>query len=162
MEELSTITKKSVHGQVYHLRKPDYTRDVTEASRSGYVLVHLTSSSSSNVESRLLTERWRELASVFGDVKFCEIQGDMCIEGYPEKNCPTILVYRDGEIVRQLLTLRELNGPRTTQADLGNLLVGVGAVKADDVRVIRLRRGHDDAKMRAEAEKEDESDNDWD
>lgn len=38
----------------------------------------------------------------------------MCIEGYPEKNTPTILVYRDGEIRRQFVTLRELNGVRTT------------------------------------------------
>lgn len=115
MEELSTVAKKSVHGQVYRLQKPDYTRDVTEASKNAFVLVHLTSSSGGNVESRLLTELWRELARIFGDVKFCEIQGDMCIEGYPEKNCPTILVYHDGEIVKQLLTLRELNGQRTTQ-----------------------------------------------
>lgn len=37
----------------------------------------------------------------------------MCIEGYPERNTPTILVYKDGEIRRQFVTLRELNGPRT-------------------------------------------------
>lgn len=38
----------------------------------------------------------------------------MCIEGYPERNTPTILVYRNGEIMRQLITLREMKGPRTT------------------------------------------------
>lgn len=37
----------------------------------------------------------------------------MCIEGYPERNTPTILVYKDTEIRRQLVTLRELKGPRT-------------------------------------------------
>lgn len=123
MEELSTVAKKSVHGQVYRLQKPDYTRDVTEASKGSFVLVHLTSSSSGNVESRLLTELWRELARVFGDVKFCEIQGDMCIEGYPEKNCPTILVYHGGEIVKQLLTLKDLNGQRTTQGGECNFYI---------------------------------------
>lgn len=123
MEELSTVAKKSVFGHVYHLQKPDYTRDVTEASKSCFVLVHLTSSLSNNVESRLLTELWRDLARIFGDVKFCEIRGDMCIEGYPEKNCPTILVYHDGEIVKQLLTLRELNGQRTTQGGRCSLVI---------------------------------------
>jgi hypothetical protein len=109
-----------VFGQVYHLQKPDYAREVTEASKQAFVLVHLTTSSSSSStsrnheESRLLTEILRELASTFRDVKFCEMQGNMCIEGYPDKNCPSILVYRNGEIVRQMLTLRELNGIDTT------------------------------------------------
>lgn len=37
----------------------------------------------------------------------------MCIEGYPERNTPTVLVYKDGEIRRQLVTLKELGGVRT-------------------------------------------------
>ena len=66
-----------------------------------------------NVESRILSELWRQLAVKWGDIKFCEIRGDLCIEGYPEKNMPTILVYRDGEIRRQVITLREFSGVRT-------------------------------------------------
>ena len=100
--------------QVYPLQKPDYSKDVTEASRQAYVLVHLTSSLGTNVQSRLLTELWRDLAKRFGDLKFCEIRGDMCIEGYPERNTPTILIYKDGDIQRQIVTLRELNGERTS------------------------------------------------
>ena len=76
------------------------------------MLVHLTSPSG-NVESRLLSELWRQAAAKFGDVKFCEIRADMCIEGYPEKNTPTILVYREGQILKQLITLRELKGVKT-------------------------------------------------
>lgn len=66
-----------------------------------------------NVESRVLSQIWRELAAKYGDIKFCEMRADMCIEGYPEKNTPTILIYKDGDIKRQLITLRELNGPKT-------------------------------------------------
>ena len=65
-----------------------------------------------NTESQLLTELWREMARKFGDIKFCEIRGNMCIENYPEKNTPTILIYRDGDIRRQIVTLRELGGER--------------------------------------------------
>lgn len=104
----------SVFNQVYHLQKPDYSRDVTEASRKAFVLVHLTSSLGTNLESRLLTELWREMATIFGDIKFCEIRADMCIEGYPERNTPTILVYRNGDIKKQVVTLRELDGERTS------------------------------------------------
>ena len=114
MAELSTIAKASVFNQVYPLQKPDYSKDVTEASDKAFVLVHLTSSLGTNIESRLLTELWREMARKFGDIKFCEIRADMCIEGYPERNTPTILIYRDGDIKKQVVTLRELNGQDTT------------------------------------------------
>lgn len=114
MAELSTITTASVFNQVYPLQKPDYSKDVTEASSKAFVLVHLTSSLGTNTESRVLIELWREMARKFGDVKFCEIRADMCIEGYPERNTPTILVYRDGDIKKQVVTLRELGGERTS------------------------------------------------
>lgn len=113
LAELATISTSSTFNQVYPLQKPDYPREVTEASNKAFVLVHLTSSLSTNVESRLLTELWREMARKFGEVKFCEMRADMCIEGYPEKNTPTILVYRDGDIQRQIITLRGLGGERT-------------------------------------------------
>ena len=87
---------------------------MTEASKSAFVLVHLTSALGTNIESRLLTDIWRELARKFGDVKFCEIRGDLCIEGYPERNCPTILVYHNGEILRQIITLKQFHGDQTS------------------------------------------------
>ena len=113
LAELSTISKASIYGQVFHIQKPDYSRDVTEASTKTHVLVHLTSSLGTNIESRILTEIWRELAPIFGEVKFCEMKANLCIEGYPERNTPTILIYRDGDIKRQVVTLGELGGERT-------------------------------------------------
>ena len=103
-----------MHNTVYPLQKPDYSTEVTEASSKYFVLVNLTSSMGTNVESRLLSEIWRQLAPKYGDIKFCEMRADMCIEGYPERNTPTILAYKDGDIKRQIVTLRELGGVRTT------------------------------------------------
>lgn len=84
-------------------------------------MVHLTSSLGTNIESQKLTELWRQLAVKYGDVKFCEIRADLCIEGYPEKNTPTILVYKDGDIKKQVVTLRELGGTRTGMAGMFKL-----------------------------------------
>ncbi|KAI9769364.1 MAG: hypothetical protein M1840_004066 [Geoglossum simile] len=141
LEELSTITKASLYGQVYPLQKPDYSRDVTEASNLAFVLVHLTSALGTNIESRLLTEIWRELARKFGDVKFCEIRGDLCIEGYPERNCPTILVYHNGEILQQIITLKQFRGDGTSTEDFSRLLVDIGAIKPNDYRIPRQAEG---------------------
>lgn len=150
---------------------------MTEASNTAYVLVHLTSSLGTNIESRLLTELWRELARKYGDVKFCEMRADLCIEGYPEKNTPTILVYRDGEVREQIITLKSLGAERTritgispivdyndTTAliylclDLQDLLIRVGALKDDDPRARRAKPSDDGLVT----DDNDNDEDDWD
>lgn len=163
LAELSTLQKTSVHGQVYPLQKPDYARDVTEASLKCFVLVNLASSLGTNVESQVLTQLWREMARKYGDIKFCEIRADLCIENYPERNTPTILIYRDGDIKRQIVTLAELNGPRTSISDLERMLLDLGAVKENDVRMKRKDSAealehHNGRKVAVEEDNDDE----WD
>ena len=87
---------------------------MTEVSKKSYVAVLLVSSHGANDESRLLIEMWRRLARQFGDVKFCQMQANLCIEGYPNRLTPTILIYKDEEIKRQIVTLKELRGLSTT------------------------------------------------
>lgn len=185
MAELSSINTASVYNQVYHLQKPDYSRDVTEASKDAYVLVLLTSSTGTNTESRIMIEHWRDLAKRFGDVKFCQMRADLCIEGYPDKNTPTVLVYKDGDIKRQIVTLMQLAGPRTSAqgesggdccrmeekwankgtADLEKVLVDVGAVKLGDSRLRRKKEDDEDEssnKIRKGTATVEDDDSDWD
>ncbi|KAG0650490.1 Viral IAP-associated factor 1 [Hyphodiscus hymeniophilus] len=143
-KELAALTKKAVHGSVYPISKPDYSREVTDASENGPVLVNLTSGLGTNVESRVLSELWRKAAVEFGEVKFCEIRGDMAIEGYPDKNCPTILVYHKGDIVKQVVTLMTFGGVRVSMPEIDMLLIDVGAVKANDMRIMKRRREAED------------------
>jgi hypothetical protein len=150
MAELSTVSAAAVYNQVYHIQKPDYTNEVAEESKKAFVLVLLTSSQETNVPSRITIEIWRDLARKFGDVKFCQMRADLCIDGYPDQNTPTILVYHKGDIARQIVTLRELNGLQTKLkgrtapprgesnmmlADFEQLLVELGAVKDGDSRL---------------------------
>lgn len=114
MAELSTLTIKSVYNQVYPLQKVDWPREVTEESHKAFILVLLTSSHGTNTESQILIEIWRELSKKFGEIKFCQIRGDLCIDDYPDRNTPTILVYKDADVKKQIVTLRELRGQQTT------------------------------------------------
>jgi Phosducin len=161
MAEISTLQKASVYNQVYPLQKTDYAREVTEASSNAHVLVHLTSSMGGNTETRVLSEIWRQLAAKYGEIKFCEIRADMCIEGYPERNTPTILAYKDGEIGRQFVTLRELKGVRTKAEDVEKVLVELGAVKEGDLRM-RKRSESDDEDDAGNRREVDDDDDDWD
>ncbi|KAL2147093.1 hypothetical protein VTI28DRAFT_975 [Corynascus sepedonium] len=175
MQELSALQQKSVHGSVYPISKPDYAREVTEASQNGPVLVNLSSPQGSNVESRVLSDLWRQAAREYGEVKFCEMRADKAIEGYPERNCPTILVYDKGDIVKQIVTLATVGGVRMSMLDLDKILVEVGAVKDSDMRVIKRRRAAEDAEeekaaggsrgiksSRGATKPDDDDDDDWD
>lgn len=164
---MASIQNASIYNQVYPIQKPEYSVEVTEESKKAFVLVLLTSSAGTNIESSLLSEIWRELARKFGDVKFCQMQANLCIEGYPDKNTPTILVYRDGDIKKQIVTLRELRGDRTTLLDLEDLLRSVGAVDTNDAR-LQKRANLDDLPQRGIKSGtgpglgHDDSDSDWD
>ena len=144
VQELTSITKKAVHGAVYPLSKPDYSREVTESSADGPVLVNLTSGLGTNVESRVLTELWRQAAAEYGEIKFCEIRGDMAIEGYPDRNCPTIIVYNKGDIVKHIVTLMTLGGVRIGMPVIDKLLIEIGAIRDNDMRVMKRRRDAED------------------
>lgn len=121
LAELSALSQKSRHGHVYHLQKPEYSRDVTATSKEYIVFVNMTAA---NAESRLLSALWRQAAEKYADVKFCEIAASMCIEGYPDANCPTILVYKDEDIIEQHVTLKALRGLDTRlEGSLASLIV---------------------------------------
>ncbi len=141
MAELASLQKAALHGTVYPISKPEYAREVTEASeQGGPVLVNLTSAAA-NVESRVLSALWRDAAREYGEVKFCEMRADRAIEGYPDRNCPTILVYSKGDIVKQVVTLLTMGGARgCDMGKIDDLLVEVGAVKESDIRVAKRRR----------------------
>ncbi|KAI1158039.1 thioredoxin-like protein [Nemania serpens] len=174
MRELNSLTKKSIHGSVYPISKPDYAQQVTEASNSGPVFVNLTSALGTNIESRVLSELWRQAAKEYGDIKFCEIRADKAIENYPDRNCPTILVYKNGDILKQIVTLVTIGGVRTSMLQIDDLLVEVGAVDAKDMRVVKRRREAEDAKHDTSATRgvksgnirhatvDDNDDDDWD
>ncbi|KAG9233494.1 putative Phosducin-like protein 2 [Amylocarpus encephaloides] len=169
VQELTSLTKKALHGIVYPISKPDYSKEVTDASTNGPVLVNLISGLGTNVESRVLSELWRRAAGEFGEVKFCEIRGDMAIEGYPDRNCPTILVYDKGDIVKQVVTLMTMGGVRVGMPAIDKLLIEIGAIKDNDMRVTKRRKDAEDLEeekrekggIRGSKKESVEDDDDW-
>lgn len=46
--------------------------------------------------------------------KFLSIPSELCIPNYPDKNVPTLLIYRNGEMVGNVVAGMGLNGMKTT------------------------------------------------
>ena len=59
---------------------------------------HRTSHARASAHAPPLLER---LAAKFCDVKFVAIPHDDCIPGYPDANLPTLLLYRDDDLLGQ-------------------------------------------------------------
>lgn len=173
LAELQSLQSRAKFGDVYHINKPEYSKEVTEASKGGekfgadaeddrnkksttfldndgqaddeedaqprnknavYVFLHM--SLQSKIQSRILAHIFETEAPKFPEIKFVEIPANRAIENYPEDNSPTLLVYYNGDVVKNLVTLLELGGSKTTVADFEDLMVRVGAVPEKDGRLL--------------------------
>lgn len=197
MRELSSSSKMARFGRVYPISRPDYTREVTEASkednspsatddaRKGTGVVCFLYHPSMDT-SKLLAGYLDTLAAKHPVTKFVSIVGSQCIPNYPDHNLPTLLIYRNGELRRQIVGLRPeigLDGMRTTLAgmsyirvtnplDIELLLTAVGAIdKPTPGQQNPGSKYHDDEDEEEEkehvhrpgqAQDDDDDDLDWD
>jgi len=56
-----------------------------------------------------------QLAAVHPSTKFISIPASLCIPNYPDKNVPTLLIYRDGEMLGNVVAGAGLNGMKTSE-----------------------------------------------
>ncbi|ANZ73477.1 BA75_00716T0 [Komagataella pastoris] len=134
MAEIQKLNDKSLFGSVYPISKPEYQKEVTETSKTAFVFLHMTLQSA--LQSRLLSALMVTLSSKFKEIKFCEIPANRAVENYPDGNCPTILIYHNGDVVKQFITLTQLGGNDTKIEDLERILVSIGAVDEHDRRLV--------------------------
>lgn len=158
MAQLRAETTKARFGRVYPISRPDYTREVTEASktdpdtdaesapaqpaegtdkqRQGGTGVVCFLYKDGIDTCRLLAGYLDTLAAKYPATKFVSIVGDQCIPNYPDRNLPTLLIYRNGELHRQIVGLRPeigLDGMKTKCEDIELLLTAVGAIERSSV-----------------------------
>ncbi|EGG15076.1 phosducin-like protein [Cavenderia fasciculata] len=126
--EMKKQAELNKFGEVYHITEPSYKREVTEV-KNIFVIVHLFNQGIPHCQ--LVNDCLNQLAPKFKACKFVKIRAEEAIHGYPDKNLPTILIYRNGDIVSQLITLRALGGDNMTLNDLEFALAQSGAIKSD-------------------------------
>lgn len=83
---------------------------MTEASKESWVVVLLYNDSVP--ASRAIQEILVHMSEKQKAVKFMQIKADQCIEGYPDRNVPTLLLYHEGENKRQLMGAGLYGGKR--------------------------------------------------
>ncbi|KAI9295471.1 thioredoxin-like protein [Neoconidiobolus thromboides FSU 785] len=124
LQEMKLLASKQKYGEIIQINRPDFIREVTEASEHAPVIVHLFKDS--YLACRQLNHYLSELARQYKSTKFVKIISDLCIENYPDKNLPTILCYHKGNVKQQLIGLASSlhSGCNLSKKELENILIG--------------------------------------
>jgi hypothetical protein len=122
--ELKDLRARSQFGSVKDITGAEFSPEVIEASRQSPP--GTTSSSSSGISVVLLLYRTSSSCSIMLDiittlaqrhptVKFCRLDVVRWpVERFPLEHCPTLMCYRGGEKLAQLVTLAAFAGSQTT------------------------------------------------
>jgi thiol-disulfide isomerase/thioredoxin len=126
MKELQEQLSKEIYGRVVQISKPDYQKEVTDASKDVWVIVHLFQSHVP--DSKLLGAILDRLAAKYRAVKFLKIVADMCIPNYPDRNVPTLLIYGEGDLKKQIVGLSQFGGRSCNIENVEMVLKAIGAL----------------------------------
>ena len=129
---------------VMHVSHEQWTKEVTEVSRSHPVLVLLTKESS---KACFTLERVMEdVARTYrtSRTKFRRAEARDIIPNYPERNVPTLILYRNGDVVENIVGIEQFGGMNGVNTETVRRRV---RMKSDE---FLMDRGEEEAK---EAEK---------
>jgi hypothetical protein len=106
--EMKAQAARMMYGEIQPITKEEWTKEVTEASHSCWVIAYLWDTAVD--ECKLMDALLRVVAKNHRDVKFVSIQSKACIENWPQVNLPTLFMYHNGQLENQVLSIRKLGG----------------------------------------------------
>merc|ERR1712141_769442 len=164
MAEMKAIQSKSNFGDVREISAQDYVEQVNKAGEGIYVVLHLYKQGIPLCA--LINQYLTNLAGQHPTVKFLKSISTTCIPNYPDRNLPTIFVYYEGEMKKQLAGPHNFRGMNMTSDEFEFILGKTGAIKTEiksdprpqvkDVMMSKLQNGA----IRNGANKDDDSDDD--
>ncbi|KAF8983322.1 Phosducin-like protein 3 [Entomortierella lignicola] len=119
-------------GDIQHIYKTDFIREVSEASKDVWVVAYLYKEYLPIC--KLMSAHLATVAAKHKSTKFVKIIGDQCIPNYPDRNLPTLLIYGNGDMKAQLVGASQLGGMNMKPEDIEAYLRRVGAIKLPESR----------------------------
>ncbi|XP_056321994.1 phosducin-like protein 3 [Danio aesculapii] len=120
---------KNVFGELKEISGQDYVQEVNKAGEGIWVVLHLYKQGIPLCS--LINQHLAQLAHKFPQSKFLKSISSTCIPNYPDRNLPTLFVYRDGEMKAQFIGPLVFGGMNLTCDELEWRLSESGAVKTD-------------------------------
>lgn len=98
LKQIQQNNQSTKHGKVREINATEWKEEVTN-DKGPYICIHLYASGNPGCDK--VDDIFVQLSKKHSAVKFLRIKGTNAIRNFPEKNCPTILVYKDGELATQ-------------------------------------------------------------
>eukprot|EP00357_Protocruzia_adherens_P013130 CAMPEP_0114996846 /NCGR_PEP_ID=MMETSP0216-20121206/14559_1 /TAXON_ID=223996 /ORGANISM="Protocruzia adherens, Strain Boccale" /LENGTH=244 /DNA_ID=CAMNT_0002361139 /DNA_START=135 /DNA_END=869 /DNA_ORIENTATION=- len=115
MKEMKDKAAKPHFGSLLEISKEDWTKEINEAPKDVFVVVHLYQDSV--VECRVLNEIFHVLAQRHQLVKFLRIVATRAVEKWQDDMCPTLFIYKDGEMFKQMVGAGKTLGGKKMNVD---------------------------------------------
>ena len=161
LAEIKAKAARNKFGEMTSLGRVDFVREVSEASKDSWVVVFLHQNHVQ--DSQLLARVLPAVAAKHAAVKFVAMTADACIEGYPDRNVPTLLLYHDGSLQSQIVGLGEFGGIRVTKDMVEWVLSRRGVCESDiedDPRDPRSIKGKNNSRRNKDEDDDDDDDED--
>lgn len=127
--ELQALAEKAKFGDVREISGQDYVDEVNKAGEGIWVVLHLYKQGIPLCA--LINQFMTELALRNPTTKFLKSIASTCIPNFPEKNLPSIFIYHEGQMKKQIVGPIELRGEKLTIEEFEFLLGQYGAIKTD-------------------------------
>lgn len=108
--ELQANQLKAKYGRVLEISARDYVEEVNKAGEDVWVVLHLYEQGIQLCA--LINQFLGDLAMRYPSTKFIKAISKQCIPNYPEKNVPSIFIYYEGQIKKQIIGSVELRGEK--------------------------------------------------
>merc|ERR1711977_365389 len=167
LAEMKAVQAKDIYSGLTHVTAQDYVKEVTQASEGTLVLLHLYQDYVP--ECTRLNEVMQELSMRHRAAKWCKIKSKDANADYPDSALPTLLVYKDGNVMDRMVSLKTNGGQPVTADGLEWRLAAQGFVKTEleedpfkDLSMAKMNilRGRGKGKVGYQGDSDDSDDSD--
>lgn len=116
MAQLKEKKQKERYGTVQYIHRSEYVKEVTEASKTCPVVLHLYQDYIPDCE--IMARALNEVALRKRAVKMLKIKATDCIENFPDRSCPCLIIYNGGKMTHKFEGLNRFGGKKMTPDDL--------------------------------------------
>lgn len=129
ISEMQALAEKAKFGSVREISGQDYIDEVNKAGEGIWVVLHLYKQGIPLCA--LINQFMNTLAQRNPSTKFLKSIASTCIPNFPEKNLPSIFIYYEGQIKKQIIGSVELRGEKLTLDEFEYLLGLHGAIQTE-------------------------------
>jgi len=129
LAEMKEEAAKDIFGDLRDISAVDYVEQVNRAGSGVWVVLHLYKPMIPLCS--IINNYLHTLSRKFPSVKFLKSTSDTCIEGYPDKNLPTLFIYYEGQLKEKFIGPEAFGNLNFKADELEWMLSEIGVLQTD-------------------------------